>query len=224
MSSECKCTPLSSVGKKQIMGVTGLLLCGFLLSHLAGNMLLFVGPEAFNKYSHALVSNPLIYLAEAILVLLFLSHIAMAIRLTIENKKARPEPYYMRKISGRGSNLASSTMPYTGMIALIFLVIHICGIKYGPVYNTEIAGVAVRDIYRTTVEYFRDPLHVLGYLVAMLALGVHTAHGFWSAFQSLGFSHPKYTPKLKIASKLYGLLIFVGFSSLPVYCYFLGAR
>jgi succinate dehydrogenase / fumarate reductase cytochrome b subunit len=206
------------------MGVTGLLLCGFLISHMLGNFLLFVGPDAFNKYSHALVSNPLIYGAEAILVGLFLSHILMAFKLTLENKKARPVDYYMRKKSGRGSTLASSTMPYTGIIAFIFLVFHILGLKYGTHYTTNVGGVEMRDIYKTTVEYFADPLHVAGYIVAVVSLGLHVSHGFWSAFQSIGFNHPKYMPKIKCVSVLYGLFVAVGFSSFPIYCYIIGGR
>lgn len=214
----------SSVVKKQIMAGTGLLLCGFLLSHLAGNLLLFLGPDAFNKYSHALVSNPAIYLAEVLLGLLFLSHMLMAFKLTLENKRARPEQYYMRKTSGRGATIASSTMPYTGLIALVFLIIHIQGLKFGTHYTTNVGGVEMRDIYKTTIEYFQNPLHVVGYVIAVVSLGLHVSHGFWSAFQSLGLNHKKYMPKIKIFSCLYGILVAVGFSSLPVYCYFLGVK
>ena len=224
MSSKSKCALHTSVGKKQIMGVTGLLLCGFLFTHFLGNLTMFVGPDAFNKYSHALTSNPLIYLAEAGLALLFLSHIVMALKLTIENKAARPVQYYMRETSGRGSTFASSTMPYTGAVALIFLVIHILGLKFGTHYTTTVGGVEMRDIYKTTVEYFADPLHVLGYVVAVVALGIHVSHGFWSAFQSLGLNHPKYMPKIQIISKLFGLLVAVGFSSFPIFCYLQGGK
>ncbi|MGZ3871236.1 MAG: hypothetical protein ACXVLQ_19225, partial [Bacteriovorax sp.] len=135
MSSKCKCSTSTSIGKKQIMGVTGLLLCGFLVSHLIGNITLMISSDAFNKYSHTLTSNPLIYVAEAILLGIFLSHILMAVKLVIENRRARPERYYMYKKSGRGGTFASKTMPITGMIALVFLVFHILGLnhpKYMP--------------------------------------------------------------------------------------------
>ena len=225
MTTECSsCSPMSSLSKKYAMGITGLLLCGFLFTHFLGNLTLIVGPNAFNLYSHKLVSNPLIYVAEAVLALIFLSHIFMAIKLTMENKNARPEQYYMRKTSGRGATFASSTMPYTGIITAIFLVIHILGLKFGPVYTTMIDGVEVRDIYRTTIEYFQDPLHVLIYIVAMISLGIHVGHGFWSAFQSIGFNHPKYMPKIRTFSKLYGLFVAIGFSIFPLFCYFLGGR
>ena len=226
MGSSCckkKCS-LNSVTKKQIMGITGLLLCGFLLTHLAGNLLIFVGPEAFNKYSHALISTKAIYIAEAILAAIFLSHIGLAIKLTMENKAARPEGYYMRKHSGRGSTFASSTMPYTGMIGFVFLVLHILGIKFGAYYEATYDGVVIRDVYRTTIELFQNPANIAFYVLAVVALGIHVSHGFWSAFQSLGFNHPKYMPKIKLVSKLFGLLVAVGFGALPIVCYFLGAK
>ncbi|MBC7540430.1 MAG: succinate dehydrogenase cytochrome b subunit [Bacteriovorax sp.] len=224
MSSKRKCSPLSSIGKKQIMGATGLLLCGFLVTHFVGNCTLFLGPAAFNKYSHALTSNPLIYLAEAALLGLFLAHILMAIKLVIENKKARPVEYHTYIKSGRGGTFASKTMPYTGIIALVFLVIHILGLKFGTQYSTTIDGIEMRDIYKTTIEYFQDPLHIVFYIISMIALGIHTSHGFWSAFQSLGLSHPKYMPKIQLASKLFGLFVVIGFSSLPIFCYLQGGH
>ena len=222
-SSSCSSRPhLTSVVKKQIMGATGLMLCGFLFTHMLGNFLIFVGSDAFNKYSHALVSNPLLPLAEVILTLIFVTHIMMALKLTRENKMARPIEYYSRKVSGRGSTFASSTMPYTGIITGVFLIFHLIGIKYGTHYTTEISGVEMRDIYRTTVEYFQSPLHILCYLIAIISLGIHVYHGLWSATQSLGFNHPKYTPKIKIISRMYGLLVIMAYSSFPLFCFFKG--
>ncbi len=214
----------SSVMKKQAMGITGLLLCGFLVSHLAGNCLIYVGPEAFNTYAHKLVTNPLIYIAEAILALIFLSHIGLAAKLTIENKMARPTNYYMRQATGRGSTLASSTMPITGIIILIFLVLHIIQFKFGAYYEATYDGVVMRDLYRLLIEYFSSPLAVAWYIFCMLALGLHVSHGFWSAFQSIGFNHPKYTPVLQLLAKLYAVVITIGFSALPIYCYLQGAK
>ena len=215
---------LNSVTKKQIMGVTGLLLCGFILTHMSGNVLMFVSADAFNKYSHTLTSNPLIYAAETILGLLFLAHIFMAMTLVRENMAARPVQYHVRTKSGRGSTFASSTMPISGFITLIFLILHLINLKFGSHYEVEVGGVMMRDMYRTTVEYFADPLHVLFYIVCVASLGVHVSHGFWSAFQSLGINHPKYTPKIKVLACLFGVLTFVGFSSFPIFCYIQGGR
>lgn len=224
MSSKAKRSSLTSIGQKQIMAITGLLLCGFLVAHLVGNLSLLLGPAAFNKYSHALISNPLIYLAEIGLAGLFLAHIAMAFKVMYENKKARPVAYHSYNKSGRGGTFASATMAYSGVIALVFLVFHILGLKFGTQYTTLIDGVEMRDLYKTTIEYFQDPLHISGYIFSMLALGVHTSHGFWSAFQTLGVSHPKYMPKIQLASTLFGIIIAIGFSALPIFCYYQGGH
>jgi succinate dehydrogenase / fumarate reductase cytochrome b subunit len=224
MSLKRKCSPLASIGQKQIMAVTGLLLCGFLVTHMIGNFTLFIGPDAFNKYAHALASNPLIYLAEVGLATLFIAHIVMAFKVVIGNKVARPVPYYAYNKSGRGGTFASATMAYSGVIALVFLVFHIIGLKFGTQYSTIVDGVEMRDLYKTTIEYFQNPIAIAGYLIAMISLGVHTSHGFWSAFQSLGLNHPKYMPKIQLASKLFGLYVAIGFSVLPIFCYYQGGH
>ncbi len=209
----------SSILKKQLVGVTGLLLCGFLMTHLLGNTLIFVGPDAFNLYAHTLTSNKLIYLAEAILGAIFLSHLAMAIYLTIENKHARGDQnYYIKTRTGRGSTFASSTMPYTGVLILVFLVLHLLQFKFGPVYMTSVGGVEMRDLYKTVVEYFQSPLNVLWYVFAMLVAGVHVSHGFWSAFQSIGFNHNKYNATIRFASNVFGASVALGYSSLAIFC------
>lgn len=213
----------SSIVKKQVMGVTGLLLCGFLIGHLAGNLLIYVGPEAFNKYAHTLTSNPLIYGAEAGLIALFFSHLFLAGTLTLENKTARPVNYYVRMPTGRGSTLASSTMPYTGAVVLVFVVLHILQFKYGAYYSTTYDGVEMRDLYKLVLEHFQSPIAVIWYIVSMICITFHLWHGAWSAFQSIGFGHPRYTPLLRVAAKGLALLLGVGFSSFPIYCYMQGA-
>ncbi len=214
----------SSIVKKQIMGITGLLLCGFLVSHVITNSLIYVDARLFNIAAHALISNPLIYLAEAILATIFLTHIVLATKLTIENYKARPQKYYMKKRTGRGATFASNTMPYTGLIILIFLILHLINFKFGPVYEVTYDGVTMRDLARLEMEYFASPLSVSWYVFAVAALGIHVSHGFWSAFQSLGFNHPKYNGAIKIIAKVYGVAMFVGYAALPIFCYLQGVN
>ena len=210
----------SSIIKKQIIAITGLLLYGFLVAHLVGNCLLYLGPEAFNTYAHTLTQSPLIYPAEALLALIFLTHIILAIWLTVENKRARPESYYKKRKTGRGATFASSTMTITGPIILIFLVFHILHFKFGPYYSVAYKDTSMRNLYLVVIEYFRNPLSVVWYLFAMLALGLHLSHGLWSAFQSLGLHHPKYSKCLRLKSQIFAFLIAGGFAALPVYCYF----
>ena len=223
MAGQIKTILYSSIIKKQILAITGLCLCGFLFTHLLGNCLIYLGADAFNRYAYTLISNPLIYPAEVVLFSLFFIHVAVAIRLVIENHQARPNKYYMKVHTGRGANFASSTMPYTGIITLVFLVTHLLHFKFGPEYLTFLDGKDVRDLYRLVMEYFADPLHVFWYIFAVCVLGVHVGHGFWSAFQSLGINHPNYNMLIKKTSKGFGVIIGLGYSALPVFCYLKGA-
>ena len=214
----------SSIVRKQIVALTGLLLCGFLVAHLVGNCLMFVGPRTFNIYAYKLTSTPLIYLAEAVLALIFLTHLGLALKLSRENRIARGGAYFRRQLSGRGATFASSSMPYTGIVVLVFVIFHVKALKFGPVYYLDYGDGPIRDLFRTCVEYFSNPWAVIWYVAAMAAVATHTYHGFWSAFQSLGVHHPKYTPLLRNISRAYALCMGLGFSVLPVYCYILGGR
>ena len=204
------------------MALTGLALCGFLLTHLLGNLLIFMGPEAFNTYAHTLTSTPLIYPAEAVLLGIFLTHIGLAIALVRQNRIARGQRYYLKRATGRGATFASATMPYTGVIILIFLIFHLMHFKYGTEYSVVHSGVEMRDMYRLLLEYFRSEINVASYIAAQVVVGVHVSHGFPSAFQSLGFNHPTYTNWVKLAGEIFAVFITVGFSSLPIYLYLKG--
>jgi succinate dehydrogenase / fumarate reductase cytochrome b subunit len=227
--SSCNCSwfktyACSSVGKKQIMALTGLGLSLFTIAHLTGNFLLFVGPEAFNAYGYKLTSTPLIYVAEAGLLGMLLAHMGLAIRLTIENNAARPEKYFMKVKTGRGAGFASSTMIYTGFIIFLFIVTHLLHFKFGAYYEFELDGVAVRDLYRLVMEGFQNPLCVTWYIISMIAVGIHLSHGIQSTFQSFGVNHPKYTPIIKKIGCFLAFAIAIGFSSIPLWAYFQGVR
>lgn len=214
----------TSIIKKQIMALTGAALCTFLVSHLIGNCLIYVSAEAFNTYGHKLITNPLIYLAEGGLLLVFLMHLGLAIRLTLENNSARPQKYHMKSTTGRGATFASSTMPYTGLIILVFLVLHLINFKYGPVYSVTYDGVEMRDLHKLLLEYFQSPVNVVWYVFSSVALGIHVSHGFWSMFQSFGINHLKYNKSIRCLAKLYGVVMALGYSALPIYCFLQGAK
>jgi succinate dehydrogenase / fumarate reductase, cytochrome b subunit len=214
----------SSIGRKQLVALTGLLLCGFLVTHLLGNFLLLVSSDAFNIYAHKLISmGPLLYVAEAGLAAVFLTHLGLAMKLTYENKVARGQKYYVKNRTGRGETLLSATMPYTGLILLVFLVLHILQFKFGPYYSVQVDGVAMRDLYRTVVEYFASPLNTAWYVFAMLAAAMHTAHGFSSAFQSFGWSHPLWMPKVKTLGVIYAITVGGGFALISILLHVKGA-
>lgn len=210
----------STIGKKQMVAISGLLLCGFLVGHLLGNFLLFAGPDAFNMYAHRLTSTPLIYVAEAGLTIIFLAHLYLAMSLTYQNKMARPISYFKKTKTGKGANFFSRSMPYTGLIMLIFIITHLIHFKYGSYYSTVVDGETIRDVYRTVMEYFAVPMNTFWYLLAMLALSAHLYHGVQSTFQSLGFNNEKWNCTFRIIGRSFGLLVPSGFLLLTLWCYF----
>jgi len=213
----------SSVGKKYIMGLSGLVWVGFIFGHMLGNLLIFVGPEMYNRYAHAIVSNkPLLYGTEFVLVLSIVAHVFMAIWITKENKEARPEAYAVQTNGKKAITLASRTMIYTGTIVLVFLVLHLLSFKYGTFYSINYDGVEMRDMYRNMAEAFTQPLYVIWYLLSLVLLGFHLKHGFQAAFQSLGLSHPRYVQTLKCLALLYAIVVVGGFISQPLYIFVRG--
>jgi succinate dehydrogenase cytochrome b subunit len=212
----------SSVGRKILMAVTGLLLIGFLIIHLAGNLLIFSSAQAFNEYSHKLISNPLIYVAELILFLLFCAHFVSGILVYRAGSEARPESYRNKRWAGGRSHKswASTTMIWTGLIVLVFVPLHIWTFKFGPYY--AVAGEEkLRDLHRLVIEVFQKPLYVAWYVVALTLIGFHLWHGFGSAFESLGVHYRK---SLRRFGQLLAVVLAVGFLSIPVLVYLMGDK
>jgi succinate dehydrogenase / fumarate reductase, cytochrome b subunit len=214
----------STVGSKLLVAVTGISLVGFLVGHLAGNLLVFLGPETFNAYSHKLVSNPLVYPAEAGLVLLFILHAWKTIQLTIGSSKARPVAYAEKHRAGHTSrkSLASTTMIWSGLFLLVFVPIHLQTFKFGAYYDTHEAGV--RNLYQLVIEIFSKPGYVAFYVVGMTIIGFHLWHGVSSAFQTVGADTPRFTPVIRRIGWTLAVVIAGGFISIPVWVFFLGGR
>ncbi len=216
-------TVRSSVGKKFLMAITGLAMIVFLIEHLTGNFLLLQpNPEPYNKYAHFLLSfGWLLIVAELILVAFLVIHMVSGISVFLKKRQARPVGYHVTGSAGKPSkkSFASTTMIYTGIVIFIFLAIHLKTFKYGPYYETTVDGVVMRDLYRLVNEVFSDPLYVGGYVVAMILLGFHLRHGFWSAFQSLGLNHPRYMPIIYGLGVLIAIVLAVGFLGIPVWIY-----
>lgn len=210
----------STIGTKVIIALTGLALFGFLITHLAGNLLILAGPEAFNGYSHKLLSNPLIYLAEAGLALLFVLHIWKTAGNYFRNSAARPSHYEMKRPAGHTSRktLSSTWMIVSGTTILVFLILHLKTLKFGPYYESAEPGV--RDLYRLSIEVFQQPIYVIGYVVAMILVGMHLRHGITSALQSLGAIPPGHTRKVLAAGAAIAALIAGGFAVIPIWIYF----
>ncbi len=234
----------SSLGKKYIMAVTGFVLFLFVIGHLAGNLQLFLGPEAINRYGHFLQSNPeLIWPARLVLLLMVTLHIWSASKLSVENSAARPTPY--GEYQPIGSTYASRTMLMSGLILFAFIIYHLLhftvqvpGVNLtgkdfrrfnepGPASlalsnaalgASEKGAVAEgrHDIFKMMVVGFNNPWVSAFYLIAMGLLCLHLSHGASSMFQSLGWKNAAYRPLLDQAARAIALLIFLGYASIPL--------
>lgn len=206
----------SSIGKKIIMAVTGLSLMLFLVVHLINNLLLFAGPELFNKNVEQLESiKPLIRIVEIILLAIFVLHIYNALKLYFENKKAKPQKYAI-DASSQNSTFYSRYMTVTGIIILIFLLIHLA--TFWRTFNFEAHNLNVEFPFYTIVqEAFANPIIAIFYFVVMIFLGIHLNHAFQSAFQTFGLRHTKYTTLIEKFGTIIAIAMTIGFASIPVF-------
>jgi succinate dehydrogenase / fumarate reductase, cytochrome b subunit len=213
----------SSVGTKILIGITGLALFVYLLVHVAGNLLILLGPAFFNKYAYTLEGNPLLPVIEIGLLLIFLIHIYKTVKMFLGNQQARPVRYARKEYAGRPSRktFASSTMIVSGLWLLVFVVIHVKAFRYGPEYDWPAGG---RDLYRLELENFQNPLMVAFYVLSMLVVGSHLWHGVSSGFQSLGADKPAWTRFMLPAGKVVAVLIAGAFISIALWAHFAGAR
>ena len=208
----------STVGMKILIGLTGGALFAYLLVHIAGNLIVFLGPAAFNKYAYTLESNPFIPVVEIGLVLIFVIHIYKTIRMYLGNQQARPVRYVVKKRAGAPSRktFASSTMILSGLWLLVFVIVHVKAFRYGTEYAWPAGG---RDLYRLELENFYSPLTVVFDVLSMLVVGSHLWHGAWSWLQSLGFDHPIWTPRIMTAAKIVAVLIAGGFIVIAIWAH-----
>ena len=213
----------SLITTKLIVGVTGILLFAYLILHIAGNLMVFLGRDTFNRYAHFLISNPLVVPVEVGLLVVFLIHLFKAITMTFANQSARPATYAKKERAGGASqkSLASSSMILTGLAILIFVPIHVRTFKYGAFYDL---GDGVRDLYRLEVENFSSPLAVGFYLIMMVLVGFHLWHGVASSFQSVGLSGPRFTPFIRTAGKISAVAIAGGFIVITLWVFLAGGR
>jgi succinate dehydrogenase / fumarate reductase cytochrome b subunit len=213
----------SSLGKKYIMAVSGFILFLFVLGHLAGNLQIFLGPESINRYGHFLQSNPeLIWPARIILLVMLALHVWSAIKLSIENRAARPQGYAAYRPVA--STYASRTMLMSGLIVFAFIIYHLLHYTVQLQYingthkdfGTFIDPQKRHDIFKMMVVGFNNPFVSGFYLLGMALLALHLSHGVSAMFQSLGWKNDAYRPMLDKGARVLGWLIFVGYSSIPL--------
>ena len=206
----------SSIGKKLLMALSGLFFVLFLLVHIVGNFMLYIGADAFNNYTSTMAANPLIKVMEIVMIILFLVHILTSALLTLENRAARPEKYAMDVSAGQRTFM-SSNMFVTGSLVLLFVIIHLINFKFGDWSNAPGSTATMYDLVAVT---YTSVFWTVFYVVAVIILGFHLNHAFQSAFQTLGLNHQKYTPFIKKLGTLYSIFVALVFASFPVYFYF----
>ncbi len=209
----------SSVGKKVITGITGFALMGFIIAHLIGNLTLFIGPQAFNGYAHFLESilyGWFVIAFEVVLFFIFLFHMIAAITVAWnDRRKARSEGYRYAKDAGGKSRktLSSVTMIYTGILVIFFVIGHVYMFKISPIKD---------NLYASVAEGFSGIGLTAFTVIILVMLGFHLRHGFWSAFQSLGWTNDKYLPLLTKFALIFSVVMAIGFIVIPVFMHFSG--
>jgi succinate dehydrogenase / fumarate reductase cytochrome b subunit len=202
----------SSVGKKAVMAVTGLIMVAYLITHVLANLLVFQGPDKINTYSRFLHgTGGALWAARLVLLAAVVLHIVAAVQLTARRQAARPVGY----AAGRApqvSTLASRTIRWGGGLILVFLVYHILHFTLGTVHTSFVEG----DPYHNVVTGFRNPLVVVFYELAMAAVGLHLYHGIWSSGRSLGVSSPSPHPLRRQLALALALIIWAGFTAIPI--------
>ena len=200
----------TSIGRKQLMALTGLMMSGFLVGHLSGNLMLFAGDGGvkFNAYAAWLGSQVWLVPAELGLVLILLVHFGLAWRLSMQNRRARGSRYRHKDASDAG--LGSRTMLLSGMLVLFFLIIHLKTFKYGDHSGPQ-------GLYGLVVAEFRDPIYSSFYILSMIVLGFHLSHGIQSAFQTFGLHHPTHHRALKRVLVFLAIVLCIGFATMPLW-------
>jgi succinate dehydrogenase cytochrome b subunit len=201
----------SSIGKKAVMAVTGFVLFGFLILHMLGNLQVFLGRDVMNHYAETLHGNPgLLWVARIVLLLSVLLHTWAAVQLTAVKAAARPVAYV--KPGNVQGSIGSRTMMLSGPVIALFVIGHLLHFTTGTIHPQFVELHA----YENVVTGFANPIAAGLYIVVMILVGFHLSHGIWSMFQSIGFSHPRYTPLIKKFAAVASWILIAGFIAVPI--------
>jgi succinate dehydrogenase / fumarate reductase, cytochrome b subunit len=203
----------SSIGRKVIMAVTGVMLFGYVFFHMIGNLQVYLGPEALNHYAvllRTLLHGAMIWIVRAVMLAAVGLHIWAATSLTLESWRARPKAYGLQR--WKESTYASRTMRWGGVIILLFVIFHLLNLTTGTVHPNFVEG----DVYHNFVAAFQNVPTSIVYMIAMIALALHLRHGVWSMFQTLGVSHPRYIAWAHAVAWAFAAIILIGNLSFPI--------
>lgn len=205
----------SSVGKKFIMAVTGLIWVVYLITHVLANLLVFQGPAKINAYSAFLHgTGGALWAARLVLIVALVLHVVAAVQLAERRHEARPVGYAAGR-EPQVSTVASQSIRWGGAVILAFLVYHLLHFTVGTAHPNFVEG----DPYHNVVAGFHNPLVVVSYLIAMAFVGLHLYHGIWSSGRSLGMSPPSPRPLRRTLALALALLVWLGFSVIPIAVY-----
>lgn len=202
----------STLGKKVVMGVTGLIMIGFVILHMAGNLQVFIGAEKLNAYG-AMLHGPLHEVTLILRVVLLASlvlHVVAAVQLTLLDRAARPVGY-AKKVA-QAATPASMTLRIGGVILLVFIVLHLLHFTTGQLHPDFIEG----DVYHNLITGLSQPVIAILYIVAMAAVGLHLYHGAWSSLRSLGAAQPRPNPLHRPIARVIAVVVWLGFTVIPV--------
>lgn len=210
----------TSIGRKLVLAVTGLMLIGFLLVHMLGNMTVFQGPEALNAYAAWLQGHPSLWVLRGGLLLVFAIHVTVAIKLALENREARHVGYSASRVFQ--TSWASRYMVVSGLFVIFFVVYHLLHFTFGVVGADAYGAVDAsgrHDVFSMVVNGFRNPWICASYVVAMFLVGLHLFHGASSLFQTVGINHESYNGSIRVVSLTLVAIFVIGNCSIPILIY-----
>ena len=200
----------SSIGKKYIMAVSGLLLVLFLCTHIFGNSAIYISSKAFQGYADALHSLPvLVFLFSMSLLVIFAAHIGVGLYLFYQNREVSKSRYAVEaRVVNEKNTIAAKTMPYSGLFILLFLLVHVSGFVFAP----EDVPISI-----TAKELLSGFFYSVFYLAGFTALALHLSHGFWSMLQTFGVNHPRYNCLIGMLTYIVPIFFLIMFGGIPLY-------
>jgi succinate dehydrogenase / fumarate reductase cytochrome b subunit len=204
----------TTVGKKALLAVSGVILFGFVIQHMAGNLQVFLGPEVYNHYAESVKSNPaLVWSVRSLLLIALVTHVVLVVQLYRRSLTARPIGYRVKK--NIATSYAGATMKYSGPALLLYIIFHLAHFTYPGMAlgNYEHSPL---DVYGNFVNAFQIPWVAAVYVTANLLLGMHLYHGGFSLLQSLGLNHPRYNRRARLGARAFAFLVTAGNVAMPL--------
>ena len=209
----------TTIGKKALLALSGVVLFGFVIAHMLGNLQVFLGPDVYNAYGESAKANAVVlWGARSVLLVALITHVVLVVQLYWRSIKARPVGYQKKR--NIATSYAGATMKYSGPALLLYIVFHLAHFTYPGVALSGDYQHSALDIYGNFVSAFQLPWVVALYVTANLLLGMHLFHGAFSLLQSLGLNHPRYNARARHGARAFALLVTTGNVAMPLSVFF----